>query len=117
MKKLGIILICVFALISCNPGKHVTQHYYGEDFNKQYAREMIVTLQQLDSICIADTLSSHFRDWYSAAFVDYETNKAKIKQYYTKTSINKRVFYILSPYDENRFKLVIRTEEKEEIEN
>lgn len=113
-KKLLILLsICILLITSCGSVKHI----FHNEYDKIYATELIVTQAQLDSVCNADTLSNNFRDWYTGAFVDYETNKAMEKRFYIRESITKRVIYILAPYDEERFKLTIRTEVKEEIEN
>lgn len=111
MKKIILLLLSLIFLTTCNPSKHVI--IPNNEYDKQYATEMIVTKAQLDSICIADTLSQSFQDWYCAAFVDYQTNKSKEKKIYGKYTKNKRIYYILSPYDKNHYKLMIRTEEKE----
>ena len=110
MKRLIILIICVLVLVGCNPTKHLTKQ--NDNFDRQYARELILTESQLDSLCVADTLDKHFKEWYRAAFVDYQTNKVKEKKMYGKWTNEKRVYYILSPYNENRYKLIIRTEEK-----
>jgi len=113
MKKIITIIFSLLLLVSCNTGKQIIKNTNYE-YNKQYARTLIVTKAQLDSIFVADTLPSNFKEWYSAAFVDYETNKSRQKHYYGKQTIEKRVYYILSPYDKNKFKLIIRTETNEE---
>ena len=112
-KRLIIFLSALLLIVSCGPGKQIVNVNTNQEYDRQYAREILVTMAQLDSICIADTLTQHFRDWYSGAFVDYETNKAMEKRFYIKMYENKRVFYILAPYDDERFKITIRTEEKE----
>ena len=114
MKKLLILFgLCILFFTSCGTGKKTT--YTGwETYDKMYATELIVTMAQLDSVCVADTLPTSFKEWYTAAFVDYETNKAKQKKYYIRASVSQRKSYILSPYNDDKFKLVIRTEINEE---
>lgn len=114
-KNLFIIFsFCILIFTACGPGKTISNNSGNYGYDRQYARELIVTEAQMDSVCVADTLTESFRNWYSGAFVDYETNKAMEKRFYIRNGVDKLVIYILSPYDDERFKLIIRTEINED---
>lgn len=66
-----------------------------------YEYAFLGTRAQLDSMCIADTLSNDLgEDWLSTLFVDYETNEVIYRYLFIKESnASAETTYVVTPRD------------------
>lgn len=77
----------------------------------------VLTEAQLDSLCVADTLSRDLSEWLNSSYIDHETNEAITKYVWIKSiSEDLETTYILIPNDTlyNFTKRTINLEEEEE---
>ena len=80
MKKLFYIFICIIALLSCSPTELVT------NIEREQGDKMFVpmkgkySIEQFDSMCIADTLPRDLSEWQFIGYRDYE-DRSKICLY------------------------------------
>ena len=102
--RIMVFVVLSFLSFSCGPGKQL---------QKMYGYEKLVTMNQIDSICVADTLPK-IEKWISSIFYDYETNEEIIKRIYIKEYNSQNEFmYILLPKKDSLFlitKRVVKTE-------
>lgn len=92
MKKI-IFALFLLLFIGCTTLKHEEEITFGSSMRNSYT--MNVTQNQLDSICLADTLPILDR-WTSVRFTDYETNTVYIKRMCRKNVNNSEYMYILT---------------------
>ena len=61
-----------------------------------------ITNAQLDSICVADTLSMDFNDWLNTFFVDYETRDTIFKHTFIKSTGGKNeAIYVVTEWKDS----------------
>ena len=61
-----------------------------------------ITNAQLDSICVADTLSMDFNDWLNTYFIDYETRDTVFKHTFVKSLADKQeAIYIVTEWKDS----------------
>lgn len=65
-----------------------------------YGQTMTYNARQVDSMCVADGISSNLEDWMSMYYVDYETNEQINRYTFIKSmSESEEMVYILTPRD------------------
>lgn len=113
MKKfVGLLIVLSFLFTSVGCGnlhwfckkkeKPQTENVLGQGRKMIAVYNMGITNAQLDSICIADTLSLNFEDWVNAFFVDYETRDTVYKHTFIKTfSDKKEAIYIVTEWKDS----------------
>lgn len=106
MKRVIISLLMLISLVCCfSCGKR--NIHSSEGTSSMYAYESIITLRQLDSICIADTLLT-MDNWIKTTFYDYEINEKYVKYMFIKDLDNDReITYIITEQD-TVFRLIKR---------
>lgn len=82
-------MLLFFLVISCGNTcwfckKKPTEPTYGQGKTMVSVYNMGITNAQLDSICVADTLSLDFNDWLNGYFVDFETRDTVFKHTFIK---------------------------------
>jgi len=81
--------------IGCRTQKNATEIVAGS----MRGYEQLMTLRQVDSMCVADTLKP-YDEWLSSTYYDYETSKRVTKYTYIKELTDStEKFYILVPKD------------------
>ena len=113
IKKISAFILILSLLSSCGLFKKISiKNTDNDTYDIMYARTLYITREQLDSICVVDTLEQDINKWYSTTFTDYPTNQNVTKKVFVKTNSKKQTFYILTMYnDEEKYKMIIRTEE------
>lgn len=104
MKNLKFLLLLLFLLIGvgCNTNK-TNWFNIGTEGVMQVEYIKMFTQQQLDSICIADTLPLNIDDWIHLDSRDYETGKI-IRQYIFYRNNNFETIYTVSKIEnENKY--------------
>lgn len=105
MKKIIVFLFLVFFCYSCGTTKKVVEP---EKPTKMLNLiDTIFSRQQLDSLCVADTISLDLDTWMKITFVDYESNSAIIEYSYIKTIHEDEILYRVIKDGEN-FKIIKR---------
>ena len=59
----------------------------------------LATQAQLDSMCVADTLSLDLSDWLNAVYVDYETDSQIVEYLWIKGTEARETTYVVTPKD------------------
>lgn len=82
-------MLLFFFVVSCgNTGwfcrKKPSEPVLGQGKTMVSVYNMGITNAQLDSICLADTLSLDFNGWINAYYIDYETRDTVFKHTYIK---------------------------------
>lgn len=104
MKRLFLIvgtLIALLILVACgNTAKtQKTDWYYTAGSRMVSVYDMPVTTFQLDSICMADTLSNNLQNWHRAMYIDFETRDTLYKYTFIKKySETEEAIYIINEY-------------------
>lgn len=104
MKRLLIILTTLIGLliiVGCgNTGKvHKSDWYYAGTSHMVSVYDMPISVHQLDSICVADTLSNDLTKWHKSMFIDFETRDTVYKHTFIKRySETEEVIYIINEY-------------------
>lgn len=114
--KIKKILLSVFiaglAITSCCLMKKANNKI-DESF-KMTAKEMIINMYQIDSICYVDDLPRSFDEWMTYTFYDYNTNDEILKKMYIKKITDELQYvYILTPETDSTYNIVIRKQENE----
>ena len=111
MKKLTkflMISFLVLGLVGCNglclfqKQKQPEGNTFGSGKQMVVLYNMGITNHQLDSICVADTLSVDFNDWHNACFVDHETGDSIYRHTFIKNTKDKReTIYIVTEWKDS----------------
>ena len=97
MKKFLLILLFIF-VCACSTFKTniETSEVFGSKM--QNAFEGYYTIEQFDSICIADTINPNLNEWQKLAIKDYESGEDASQYFYIKSLGEHeniyRVFYV-----------------------
>ena len=105
MKKIILILLTVILCFSCGTQKKTTE--LEKPTKILFLIDNIFNQQQLDSLCIADTISPNLSTWMEVAFIDYETNSPIIEKMYIKFINEDEIVYRIIKEGEN-FKITKR---------
>lgn len=88
LTKFLTVMLLFFLVLSCgNTGwfcRKKTEQTYSQSPQMVSIYNMGITNAQLDSICVADTLSLDFNDWLNGYFVDFETRDTVFKHTFIK---------------------------------
>lgn len=102
-----IISFIFISFIGCKTAK-----WYEEGIDGTMKNELVAifTQQQIDSICIADTLPINLKEWIPLLNRDYEEGD-KIQQYiFVKRYVNGETVYIISQVnDSNNYRIQKRS--------
>lgn len=70
MKRILTIVFVIIMLFSCGPGKHISKDAESNVIPEMYTMiEKLMSYIQLDSLCVADKISSSPVDWDKMYFV------------------------------------------------
>jgi hypothetical protein len=90
MKKILFYSLLALLFYSCGTQKKITNN---PDSRMILLINDTFTKHQLDSLCVADTISSDLNTWIIGTFVDYETN-TPVKEYsYIKIMKEDEILY------------------------
>jgi len=109
MAFLFVMVLTICSIMCCGPGKKVTKE---KDF-VMYGYERLMNGSQLDSLCVADTLSTNFENWIEVGFHDYETERTIVRYLFIKRANSEsEVIYTVTQQDTlfNVNKRMIKTE-------
>lgn len=93
MKKLLFIFIS-FLIISCTP-KYILNEMDGKGDLMLRPMNGNYSIEQFDSMCVADTLPRSLDGWKFMGFKDYETNEKVYLYFYIKENGKNEVVYKL----------------------
>lgn len=104
VKNFLLITLLFLLALGCGntrrlPNKNQPTFGYGGTMLAVY--EMAVTNTQLDSICLADTLSMDFNKWINGFYVDYETRDTVFKHTFIKNTGGKETIYIVTEWSDS----------------
>ena len=105
MKKI-IGLILGFLIISCTPKVIVTDPDKGEIMKRTMNGKY--SIEQFDSMCVADTLPRDLSDWKITYLVDYETNEHIALYLYMKESGKTESVYKVEKIPNDSVKIIKR---------
>ena len=105
MKKVFILFIMFMVLFSCGVKKKATETT--PPSKMILLIDTTFTRHQLDSLCIADTLSMNFEKWNTIWFLDYETNVVVYEYSYIK-NINEDILMYRVIQDGENYKIIKR---------
>lgn len=109
MKNFGfeVILFITMMIICFSCGKR--NIYQSPTVSSMYTYESVITLRQLDSICVADTLLT-MDYWIKDTFYDYETNESYVRYMFIKDLDNDRetIYIITEDEQDTVFRLIKR---------
>lgn len=80
MEKILILLLALTICLSCGNSNKMGK----VDFRAKTLIEKEFIQCQLDSLCVADTLSCNFNDWTNCDFITYMTNDTIRKRLWIK---------------------------------
>ena len=103
-----VVLLFLFAAFGCGntcwfcKKKPQTETNLGQGRKMVAVYNMGITNIQLDSICVADTLSMNFEDWLNTYFVDFETGDTVYKHTFIKSLANKNeIVYVVTEWKDS----------------
>lgn len=101
LSKITMVVTIICLIIGCGTTRKVTN-------GGMYGYTSVINRQQLDSICVADTLSIAFDGWIPLTFIDYEMNREMYKYMFIKSiEEDNEIIYIVVPTD-SLFKITKR---------
>lgn len=106
LTKFLTVMLLFFLVLSCgNTGwlcRKKTEQTYSQSPQMVSIYNMGITNAQLDSICIADTLSMDFNDWLNGYFIDFETRDTIFKHTFIKTIKGKQeAIYVVTEWKDS----------------
>lgn len=103
MKKI-FCFIFVLVLIACTPKIIVTDNIFDGETMMNTMNGMY-SVEQFDSMCVADTLSMDLNEWQFLGVKDYETND----KVYLYSTFKKNVVYKVEKSNNDSVKIMKRT--------
>lgn len=113
-----LLFSIIFLLMGCGTVKETTSQEWAEIgldgyMVKTFDREL--TPIQLDSLCVADTLSRNLNEWIRMPFYNVETQKQVIQYLYIKASDNETL-YTVQEMSNNIYYVTRRTIKEDNVE-
>ena len=113
-----LLFSIIFLLMGCGTVKETTSQEWTEIgldgyMVKTFDREL--TPIQLDSLCVADTLSRNLNEWIRMPFYNVETQKQVIQYLYIKASDNETL-YTVQEMSNNVYYVTRRTIKEDNVE-
>lgn len=113
-----LLFSIIFLLMGCGTVKETTSQEWAEIgldgyMVKTFDREL--TPIQLDSLCVADTLSRNLNEWIRMPFYNVETRKQVIQYLYIKASDNETL-YTVQEMPNNVYYVTRRTIKEDNVE-
>ena len=119
MKTFKILLFSIiFLLMGCGAVKQTNSQEWAEIGLDGYMIKVfdkVVTPVQLDSLCIADTLSTDLSEWIRMPFYDVETKKQVVQYMYIK-STNSETLYTAQDMLDGTYYVVVRTIKEDNVD-
>lgn len=98
LPSLFVLFCFLISIVSCTPKKWL---YEGVDGTMKNEILGVFTQQQIDSLCIADTLPINLGEWIPLLTRDYESGE-KMQQYlFIKKHSSDETIYVITRYSDN----------------
>lgn len=113
-----LLFSIIFLLMGCGSVKETTSQEWveiGLDGYMIKTFDRVLTLHQLDSLCVADTLSVNLSEWIRMPFYDVESNKQVIQYMYIKAT-DSETLYTAQDMMNGTYYVVRRTIKKDKVE-
>jgi hypothetical protein len=119
MKKFKYLLFAIiFLIMGCGTTNQINSQEWAEIGLDGYmikTFDKIITPIQLDSLCIADTLSRSLDEWVRMSFYDTEAKTQVIQYLYIKTTTTETL-YTVQEMTDSTYYVVCRTIKEDNIE-